>query len=87
MSPWSWELQAARAGVLRLAHELAGVQQRLRAQEKLQEDGHGPMVMALHPAHQTLERGSNRSLRFGVHLVFITVHLVSVYPHGARTVC
>ena len=47
MSPWSWELQAARAGVLRLAHELAGVQQRLRAQEKLQEDGHGPMVMAL----------------------------------------
>lgn len=31
-------LKAARAGVLRLAHELAGVQQRLRPQEKLQEE-------------------------------------------------
>lgn len=31
-------LKAARAGVLRLAQELAGVQQRRRAQEKLQEE-------------------------------------------------
>ena len=37
---WTLQLQAARAGVLRLANELAGVEQRLRAQDKLQEDQH-----------------------------------------------
>jgi len=39
LSPQAFgSLKAARAGVLRLANELAGVEQRLRAQDKLQEE-------------------------------------------------